>query len=71
MYPWLTYLSDMMAAADDETKVKIMSAVPEQYGVNYTHTGHLVLLFDQILAELQRLTNMPVESMDDASRPLA
>ena len=71
MYPWLTYLAGMMEAADDETKVKIMAAVPEQYGITYTHDGHLVLLFDQILDELQRVTKMPVESMDDASRPLA
>ena len=67
MYPWLTYLAGMMAAADDETKVKIMSAVPEQYGVNYTHTGHLVLLFDQILPELQRLTDMPTKKIGNVS----
>lgn len=67
----LRYMADMLSKANDDTKAKIMSAVPAQFGITYEHPGHLVTLFDRFLAELQRITKMPEESMEDASKPLA
>ena len=69
---YTSYLASLFSLATEETKAKIVEAVWEQLGVApCKFPSEQAAIIDGFIAETQRITKMPDESMEDASKPLA